>query len=230
MRLTYMRLPFGVCSGTLVEPLRFEFATLARGPSPSFSSFQFVGYSDSSYGDNLDCKYTSGYLFKLGGGPVSWKSQKQSITATSSTEAEYVASSIAVKETIWLRKILFDLQFSFPNVEWVLLYGDNTPALDLTTNPAHHSHTKHISVPYHYVREQVDLGTIQIKYLPTRLMPADGLTKPLTGVAFSCFFELLGLCSLPPSGDGPQLGGMLEPGCTLLSESKDSSRFAQEED
>jgi hypothetical protein len=67
----------------------------------------------------------------------------------------------------------------------------------LTSNPAHHSRIKHIDVPYHYVRKQVQLGNIQVKYLPTNLMPADGLTKPLTAIAFDRFVSILGLCVLP---------------------------------
>jgi hypothetical protein len=65
----------------------------------------------------------------------------------------------------------------------------------MTSNPAHHSRTKHISVPFHYVCEQVELGNIRVGYLPTSKMPADGLTKPLTAIAFDRFVQMLGLCS-----------------------------------
>jgi hypothetical protein len=179
-------------------------------PRLEVHSLQFVGFSDSSYADRSDMKSTSGYLFKLAGGPVSWKSRKQSVTATYSTEAEYIAYSIATKEAVWLRRVLLDLEYEFPDVQKVLLFGDNKPALSLTTNPAHHSRTKHILVPFHYVREQVEQGIIHVEYLPTHLMPADGLTKPLTGIAFQRFVKMLGLLSTPLSGDAEQSGGVLD--------------------
>jgi hypothetical protein len=174
-------------------------------------SLRFAGYLDSSYADREDFKSTSGYIFKLAGAPVSWKSRKQPVTATSSTKAEYIAYSITTKEAVWLQKVLTDLHYHYPDVKKVLLYGDNKPALSLTSNPTHHSHTKHILVPYHYVREQVEEGCISIEYIPTRLMPADGLTKPLTGVAFDRFVSMLGLCNTPDSQVAPQSGGVLAP-------------------
>jgi hypothetical protein len=64
---------------------------------------------------------------------------------------------------------------------------EQTGSVSLTTNPAHHAQTKHISVPYHYIREQVELGNVKVEYIPTEAMPADGLTKPLTGTAFTKF-------------------------------------------
>jgi hypothetical protein len=170
-------------------------------PHLEVHSLGFIGYSDSSYADNTDCKSTSGYLFKLADGPVSWESKKQSITVTSSTESEYVAYSIATKEAIWLHRVLLDLKYDYPDVHRVLIYGDNKPLMSLTSNPAHHSRTKHIAVPYHYIREQVELGNIKADYLPTSMMPADGLTKPLTAIAFDRFVQMLGLCSAPVSAD-----------------------------
>lgn len=66
-------------------------------------SFGFYGYSDSSYAHNqADYKSTSGYVFKISDGPISWKSWKQLVTATSSMEAEYIALSLATKEGVWL--------------------------------------------------------------------------------------------------------------------------------
>lgn len=161
-------------------------------------SLGFLGYSDASYADNThDCKSTSGYVFKLANGPISWKSRKQPLTATSSTESEYIAYSIATKEALWLRRLLIELKYDSPETHTVLIYGDNKPAISLTTNPTHHFRTKHIDVPFHFVREQVELATVIIKYLSTTQMPADGLTKPLVGINFQKFVDLLGLCVLP---------------------------------
>jgi hypothetical protein len=179
-------------------------------PFATLNLLGFIGYADSSYADHEDCKSTSGYLFKIAGGPVSWRSRKQSITSTSSTEAEYVGYSIAAKEAIWLRAILLDLKQKTPDVSTTLIYGDNKPALSLTTNPAHHTRTKHISVPFHYAREQIQNGLIHMKYLPTLQMPADGLTKPLTGPSFVKFRKMLGLSAIHIAVDDTQSRGVSE--------------------
>lgn len=124
-------------------------------PGFEVHSLGFLGYSDASYADNVhECKSTSGYLFKLADGPISWKSIKQPLTATSSTESEYIAYSIATKKADWLRQLLTELHYDLPDAHTVLIYGDNKPAISLTLNPAHHFRTKHIDVPFHYVREQ----------------------------------------------------------------------------
>ncbi|CAM6105943.1 unnamed protein product [Calypogeia fissa] len=163
-------------------------------------SLNFLGYSDASFADNSDDrKSTSGNLFKLAGGVISWKSRKQPIIATSSTEAEYVAYSIACKEAVWLRTLLQELHLETPDVQRVVIYGDNKPTLALTINPENHQRTKHIEVQWHYVREQVRKGTVTLEYLSTNDMPADSLTKPLTGTRFHRFIQLLGMHTLPPS-------------------------------
>lgn len=90
--------------GTTNLALRYQ-----RYPSRGLEihSLDFLGYSDSSFADNIsDRKSTSGYLFRLAGGAISWKSRKQPVLTTSSTEAEYVAYSIACKEAVWLRTLL----------------------------------------------------------------------------------------------------------------------------
>lgn len=99
-------------------------------------SLGFIGYSDSSYADNFsDCKSTYRYLFKVTNGPVSWKSRKQRVIATSSTESEYIAYSLATKEAMWLKRLLKELEYDTPDVHKVLIYGDNKPAISLTSIP-----------------------------------------------------------------------------------------------
>jgi hypothetical protein len=121
-----------------------------------------------------------------------------------------VAFSLATKEAVWLCQVLLDLYYPAPSIRSITIYGDNKPALSLTANPSHHSWTKHLAVPFHYVREQIANGSIKVDYIPTSNMPADGLTKPLTGLAFSKFVEMLGLLPVPLNSDGLQSGGVLE--------------------
>jgi len=70
---------------------------------------------------------------------------------------------------------------------------DNTGAIALTKNPEFHQRTKHMDVRWHYIREQVDIGKIEIDYTQTSQMVADGFTKPLNATKFRTFVEQLGL-------------------------------------
>lgn len=169
-------------------------------PNPTIGveihSLGFLGFIDVVYVDNPeDLKSTSRYIFKLVGGPISWRSRKQTITATSSTKVEYVGYSLASKEAIWLCLLLKDLGYIVADTHQVTLYGGNMSAISLTGSTDHHERTKHIDIHQHYVREQVKNGLIRIKYVNTKDMPADGLTKPLQGAKFLRFLELLGLYS-----------------------------------
>jgi hypothetical protein len=146
------------------------------------------GYCDSDYaGDIPTAKSTSGYIFFLANGPISWKSKLQTIIAQSTTEAEYIAINIATKEAIYLKALLEELglykQNKFP------LYTDNNGALLLANNPIFHERTKHIAVKYHYIRDLIDKGIIDLIYIPTKEQRADGLTKPLDKNLFREFVK-----------------------------------------
>lgn len=158
-----------------------------------FYGLNFHGYSDAAFADAADRKSTSGYVFKLAGGTISHKSGKQSILTTSTTEAEYVAMTYAAKEATWLRRLLQDLNYGGSDLLPVRLFGDNLPSINLTKSDAHHSRTKHIDLYYHYIREEVQAGRIQLQHVPTQDMVADGLTKPLHAPAMQRFIKQLGL-------------------------------------
>lgn len=80
-------------------------------------SFQFCGYLDSSYVDNpTNCKSTSGYVFKICNGPISWKSRKQVVTTTSSTKAKYIALSLATKEGVSLWWLNLELGYDVADI------------------------------------------------------------------------------------------------------------------
>lgn len=190
-----LRNVYAYLSSTTNLGLRYQAPAV---PNLETHSFGLCGYFDSSYTDKLeDCRSTSGYVFKLCGGPISWRSRKQSVTMTSSTESEYIALSLASKEGVWIRRFLIDIQYDVAEVQTLVIYGDNVPAISLTVNTEHHFCTKHINVPFHFVHEQIQKGVISIQYISTMEMPADGLTKPLTGLKFLRFVSLLGLQSSP---------------------------------
>ncbi|KAE8725113.1 hypothetical protein F3Y22_tig00009009pilonHSYRG00067 [Hibiscus syriacus] len=139
-----------------------------------------VGYVDSDYAGDLDKRRsTTGYLFTLAKAPVSWKSTLQSTVALSTTEAEYMAVSEAVKEAIWLNGLMEDLGVVQSHIS---LYCDSQSAIHLAKNQVYHSRTKHIDVRYHFVREIFEEGKILLQKITTSENPADMMTKVATEV------------------------------------------------
>lgn len=160
---------------------------------PRHDSCGLEAYSDSSFADSEDRKSTSGYAFRIAGGVVSHKSNKQRLVTTSTTEAEYVALTQAAKEASWIRQLLSELGYGARDAYPMKLYGDNQPSINLAHNNHHHNRTKHIDIYYHYIRQEVMGGRIVLLHVPTAEMVADGLTKPLSNEAHARFIDLLGL-------------------------------------
>ena len=137
----------------------------------------FDAYVNADWGNSKDRQSTSGYLIMVGGSPISWKSKIQPTVATSTTEAEYIATKDVVKEIIWLRQMFKDL--GHPQPESTLLREDNTRAMELAKNPINHNNTKHIDITYHFIREKIKTGEIIMEHIDTHLQAIDMLTKPL---------------------------------------------------
>jgi hypothetical protein len=135
-----------------------------------------VGYVDADYaGDINSRRSTTGYVFILNGGAVTWQSKLQPTVANSTTEAEYMAAGQAVREALWLRKLMQDLCIS--DGKPVRLLGDNQAALKLIKNPMSTQRSKHIDVTHHFVRERVARKEAMFEYCQTAHMVADCLTK-----------------------------------------------------
>ncbi|KAM0977924.1 hypothetical protein ACFX13_014221 [Malus domestica] len=137
-----------------------------------------VGYVDSDYAGDLDKRRsTTGFVFTIAGGPVSWRSILQSTVALSTTEAEYMAVTEAIKEAIWLQGLLDDLGVQQDHVD---VHCDSQSAIHLAKNQVHHARTKHIDVRFHFVREVIDEGDILLQKIGIADNPADMLTKPVS--------------------------------------------------
>ncbi|GKU96986.1 hypothetical protein SLEP1_g10166 [Rubroshorea leprosula] len=145
-------------------------------------------------GDLDDRKSTSGFVFMLGSGAISWSSKKQPIVTLSTTEAEYVAATSCACQAIWLRRIMEELELN--QHEATSIYCDNSSAIKLSKNPVLHGRSKHIHVRYHFLCNLVEDGTIELIYCRTEDQVADIFTKPLKVAAFSKLRELLGVCSM----------------------------------
>ncbi|KXJ11144.1 Copia protein [Exaiptasia diaphana] len=155
-----------------------------------------VGYSDSDWaGDLDDRKSTTGYIFHMGGAAVSWRSKKQGCVALSTAEAEYMALASTAQEAVWLRQLLSDLKIKPTSA--TLIFEDNQAAICLAKNPQFHGRAKHIDIKYHFVREQVTNGNIEVKYCRSEDMVADMMTKGLSFVQFTMLRAMAGVKSMP---------------------------------
>ncbi|UYV70226.1 hypothetical protein LAZ67_7002240 [Cordylochernes scorpioides] len=151
---------------------------------------ELTGYSDSDYARDIDSrKSTTGYIFMLNHGAVSWSSQKQSTVALSTTESEYIAACAATKEMVWLRRLLKDIGIKMDRP--TVLNMDNQAAIKLVQNPEFHKRTKHIDVRYHYIRTKQEDGELITRYVSTLQQTADLLTKPLGPKHFRRLLENL---------------------------------------
>jgi hypothetical protein len=151
-----------------------------------------IGYTDADYaGDKNDYRSTSGSIFFFHGGPVSWSSKKQTCTALSTTEAEYIAACEATKTAVWLSCLLQD--FSGTDQQKVPMFCDNESAVRLAYNAEFHQRTKHVLVRYHYIRQQVAEGKIEVKYISTNDQLADIFTKALPSPKFITMRKRIGV-------------------------------------
>lgn len=150
-----------------------------------------VGYTDSDWaGDKETRRSTSGFVYTMNGGAISWKSKRQPCVALSSCEAEYIASAIAGQEAAWLQRLVEELGYPLATLT---LWADNQGAIAVANNMGQPARMKHIDLRYHYIRELVESGVVHLDYTPTTEMTADGLTKALDTTKFERFLRLIGL-------------------------------------
>jgi hypothetical protein len=149
------------------------------------------GYADADWGSQLDRHSISGYVFRYGCGAINWSSKRQPIVTLSSTEAEYVAAAHAAKEICWLRTFLGEIGRDISNP--IKFRCDNQSTIALCRDNKFHARTKHIDIRYHFVREAVEAGQVDVHYIPTDENISDILTKPLSRFKLEYFVKLLGL-------------------------------------
>jgi transposase InsO family protein len=137
----------------------------------------FHGYADASYKNRDDGKSTSGYVFIAAGGAITWRSNKQTVTALSSTEAEYIALWESGKEASWLRNLYKDLGHT--QVNPTTLISDSTGAISIARDPLFHKRTKHIDPRNHWIREKIQAGRFEADHCLSEDQTADVLTKAL---------------------------------------------------
>eukprot|EP00253_Pinus_taeda_P008627 PITA_08627 len=133
---------------------------------------------------------TTGYVFTLACGAISWMSKLQETATLSTTGAEYIAALDDSKEAIWLKGLLDEIGRT---QEKVNVLCDNQSAIHLAANPAYHSRTKHIDVRYHFLRHVIDGGKVALQKVHTRENCANIFTKPITVEKLQWCLASLGL-------------------------------------
>ncbi|GKA54997.1 hypothetical protein Tco_0753946 [Tanacetum coccineum] len=153
-------------------------------------------YTDAGYltdADNL--KSQTGYVFILNGGVVDWKSTKQSIFATSSTDAEYIAAFDASKEAVWIRKFISGLGIVPIIEEPISMYCDNTGAIAIAKDDGVTKGARHFRAKVYYLRETIKMGDVKIEKIDTDDNLADPFTKALAFPKHSELTKNIGLLS-----------------------------------
>ncbi|KAJ9552664.1 hypothetical protein OSB04_016709 [Centaurea solstitialis] len=160
---------------------------------PKDSSFELISFTDSDYGGcKLDRKSTSGSCQFLGDKLVSWTSKKQNCISTSTAEAEYVAAASCCSQVLWMKTQVLDYGYKLKRVP---IYCDSESAIAITSNPVQHSKTKHIDIRYHFIKDNVEKGNIEMFFVQTDYQLADLFTKPLDEKRFNFLVSKLGMLS-----------------------------------
>ena len=126
---------------------------------------------------NIDYrKNTSGGAFFLSKRLVSWTRKKQNWISQSTIEAKYVAVAINCTNIIWFKQLLSWMKEEIK--EPIIIYYDNTMAINILKNPVMHTKTKHIAIKYHFLRESVQDEEVRLEYVNTKEQVVDIFTKP----------------------------------------------------
>ena len=155
-----------------------------------------IGYFDSDFVGCVDSrKSTSGYIFKLADGAVSWISAKQTLIATSIMEAKFVSCFEARSHGVWLKSFIYGLRIVDTISRPLKLYCDNSTAIFMAKNNKSGSRNKQIDIKYLAIRERVKEKKLVIEHISTESMFADPLTKGMPPKYFKDHVVQIGLGS-----------------------------------
>nr|GEV98264.1 retrovirus-related Pol polyprotein from transposon TNT 1-94 [Tanacetum cinerariifolium]GEY04649.1 retrovirus-related Pol polyprotein from transposon TNT 1-94 [Tanacetum cinerariifolium] len=159
------------------------------------SSFGLTAFLDVDHAECIDTrKSTSGGIQFLGDKLVSCMLKKQDCTTMSSAEVEYIALSLSYAQVMWMRTQLHDYGLSYNNIS---LYCNSQSAIAISCNPVQHSCTKHIHTRYHFIKEQVENGIIELYFVRTEYQLADMFTKALPEDRFKYLVRRIGMRCTP---------------------------------
>ena len=151
---------------------------------PTVNPDELICFADAAHANDLRKRCsTTGYVFLYAGGAVLYRSKTQSLTATSSTEAEFIAAVTAAKQGRYLRAILRELGFAQSSP--TLLYEDNMSAINMVNNSVPTDRSRHIDIQYFAIQDWKSAGDLIMRHIPGVINPPDALTKPLGWVLHS---------------------------------------------
>jgi hypothetical protein len=140
---------------------------------------QITSFCDSDWGGCVNTRYSrSGHVTFMGNGPVVWFSKRQTSMAQSSAEAEFMAKAPCVQNSNYCRRVVNCA--GIPNVKYRYasgLFSDNESSIAIASNPVFHQRTKHISIKFQYVNENVEIGNVVLQFLKSKDNFADMFTK-----------------------------------------------------
>nr|GFA86602.1 retrovirus-related Pol polyprotein from transposon TNT 1-94 [Tanacetum cinerariifolium] len=153
---------------------------------PKDTGFELTAFSNLDHAGCLDSrKSISGGIQFLGGDKlVSWSSNKQDCTSMSFAEAEYVSLFACYAQLLWMRTQITDYGFHFDKIP---MYCDSKAAISISCNLVQHSRTKHIDVRYHFIKEKVEKGIVELFFVRTEYQLADLFTKALPTTRYEMF-------------------------------------------
>ncbi|KAJ9544368.1 hypothetical protein OSB04_024075 [Centaurea solstitialis] len=142
---------------------------------PKDSCFELTAFTDSDHvGCKLNRKSTSGACQFLGDKLVSWSSRKQNCVCLSTAEAEYVAAACCCSQVLWMKIQLANYGYTMHRIP---IYCDSSSAIQIAANPVQHSRTKHIDIRYHFIKDHVEKGNVELFFVESERQIADLFTK-----------------------------------------------------
>ncbi|GJZ99618.1 putative ribonuclease H-like domain-containing protein [Tanacetum coccineum] len=163
----------------------------ASRPDIMDSPFELVAYTDSDYAwATQDRKFTTRGCQFLGNRLISWQCKKQTVVATSTTEAEYVAAASCCGQVLWIQNHLLDYGYNFMNT---VIHIDNYSTICIIENPVQHSKTKHMEIRHHFIRDCNAKRLIQMAKIDTEFNIADLLTKGFDAGRFQYLVSSIGM-------------------------------------
>ena len=161
------------------------------------------GYCDASWITNMgDNKSTSGWIFTLGGGAISWAFKKQTCISHSTMESEFIALAAAGKEAEWLRNLLIEIELWPQPMGAISLFCDSEATMSRAYSEVYNGKSRHISLRHDYIRELISNGTIVITYVKSANNLADPLTKALPRDMVRSTTKGMGLKSILDTNNG----------------------------
>ena len=150
------------------------------GQYEAYHHSHFDAASDAAFADDIPTRRsTEAYAFRLFGAVIDWRSRRQTTVTTSTTEAELLSLSAAAKEFIAIQRLFSDLNFTFLSQPSIFCDNAQTIGLLKDENPILKTRLRHVDIHHHWLREQVQKGTILVQWRRSNEIPPDGLTKSL---------------------------------------------------